>query len=254
VSFDASVHVCNQSLFDEIMDNHQLLALALRCGASLAGVADADTLRMSPSHQATSQQTLPKATRTVLVIANHHPRTLPELDYWGGEGGTRGNLALIKIAKDVARQAESDLDICAVPLEYSPTDRGTFLKDAAVLAGLGVMGKNNLLITPEYGPRVRLGALAMEITLPLTRCRKDFSPCSTCIGLCEEVCPQLAFQTGRYSRLRCARQMEADQSAPLLSSVDEGYSVSYCRKCELACPNGEMEETGIAEPVAAGDT
>lgn len=244
----------HQSLFGEIMDNHQLLALALRCGASLAGVADADTLRMSPSHQATSQQTLPKATRTVLVIANHHPRTLPELDYWGGEGGTRGNLALIKIAKDVARQAESDLDICAVTLEYLPTDQGTFLKDAAVLAGMGVIGKNNLLITPEYGPRVRLRALALEIELPPTERRADFDPCSSCAMPCRKICPQAAFASNRYDRPMCKIQMRIDESAPLKSADANDYCVSYCRKCELACPIGEMEETGIAEPVAAGDT
>jgi len=111
--------------FGGIMDNHQLLALALRCGASLAGIADADALRMSPSHRDTCRETLPKDARTVLVLALHHPRTLPELDYWGGEGGTRGNLSLIRMAKDIARQAESDLDICAVPLESSSA-RATF--------------------------------------------------------------------------------------------------------------------------------
>lgn len=232
------------------MHNHQLIALALRCGASLAGVTDADALRMSPSHQATSQQTLPKATRTVLVLALHHPKTLPELDYWGGKGGTRGNLSLIRMAKDIARQTESGLDICAVTLEYSPTDQGTFLKDAAVLAGMGVIGKNNLLITPEYGPRVRLRALALEIELPPIERRVDFDPCSSCAMPCWKICPQAAFASNRYDRPMCKIQMRIDESAPLKSADANGYCVSYCRKCELACPIGEMEAAGTAEPNA----
>ena len=234
------------------MDNHQLLVLALRTGASLAGIANADILRMSPSHRDTSRQTLTKATRAVLVLALHHPRTLPELDYWGGKGDTRGNLLLIRMAKNIARKAESDLDICALPLEYPPTDKGTFLKDAAILAGMGVIGKNNLLVTPEYGPRVRLRALALEIELPPTECRTDFDPCSSCTMPCRKICPQAAFASNRYDRSLCEIQMRIDESAPLKSADTNGYCVSYCRKCELACPDGEMETAGTVEPVAEG--
>jgi epoxyqueuosine reductase len=237
--------------FGGIMDNHQLLALALRCGASLAGIADADVLRMSPSHRDTSRETLPKDARTVLVLALHHPRTLPELDYWGGEGGTRGNLSLIRMAEDIARQAESDLDICAVPLEYSPTDRGTFLKDAAVLAGMGVIGKSNLLITPEYGPRVRLRALALDTEWPATERRAEFDPCPSCAMPCRRVCPQAAFAGSRYDRSLCEIQMRIDESAPLGSA--DGYCVSYCRACELACPIGEIEAAGTAKPTTPGE-
>jgi epoxyqueuosine reductase len=168
------------------------------------------------------------------------------LDYWGGEGGTRGNVSLIRMAKDIAQQAESGLDICAVPLEYSLADRGTFLKDAAVLAGMGVIGKNNLLITPEYGPRVRLRALALDTELPATECQEEFDPCSSCAMPCRRVCPQAAFAGDRFDRSMCEIQMRIDESAPLKSA--DGYCVSYCRKCELACPIGEIEAAGTARP------
>jgi epoxyqueuosine reductase len=38
------------------------------------------------------------------------------------------------------------------PLPYKVEEGGMFLKDAATLAGLGIIGKNNLLITPEFEP------------------------------------------------------------------------------------------------------
>ena len=219
------------------MDSHRLLALAARSGASLAGIANADVLRMSPSHRETSQQTLPRTTRAVLVLALHHPMARPELDHWGGEGDTRGNLSLTRMARSIARQAESDLGIRAVPLDYPPTNSGTFLKDAAVLAGMGVIGKNNLLITPEFGPRVRLKALALETELPPSEGQANFDPCSSCAAPCWAACPQAAFASGRYDRARCQIQMKIDESSPL--DPANAYNVSYCRQCETACPIGE---------------
>jgi len=45
--------------------------------------------------------------------------------------------------------------INACPLPYRVEQGGILLKDAAVLAGLGVTGKNNLVITPQLaGPCV----------------------------------------------------------------------------------------------------
>jgi len=133
------------------------------------------------------------------------------------------------------------LGIRAVPLDYQPTEQGTFLKDAAVLAGMGVIGKNNLLITPKFGPRVRLKALALEIELPPTKGRANFDPCSSCAALCWAVCPQAAFASGQYDRARCQIQMRLDESAPLESADADGYNVSYCRLCETACPIGEPQ-------------
>jgi len=223
------------------MDNRQLLAVALRAGASLAGIANADMLRLSPSHRDTGQQTLPAATRSVWVIALHHPASRPELDYWGGAGATRGNHSLIRMAKEIARQAEADLGIRANPLKYQATDQGTFLKDAAILAGMGVMGKNNLLITPEYGPRVRLKALTLEIEVQPTECRPGFDPCSSCAMPCRKICPQAAFANNRYDCPLCRIRMRSDEATPLTSADAGQYRVAYCRACELACPVGQTE-------------
>ncbi len=219
------------------MNTHCLVDLALRSGVLLAGIADADALRMSPSHRETTQQTLPETARSVLVLALHHPMTKPELDHWGGEGDTRGNLSLILTAKIVAEKAGSELGIRPVPLGYQP-EQGTFLKDAAVLAGLGVIGKNNLLITPEYGSRVRLKALALETELPPTEGRADFDPCSSCAAPCLTACPQEAFASGTYDRAQCRIQMTIDEATPLDPADPDGYNISYCRFCETACPVG----------------
>jgi hypothetical protein len=54
------------------------------------------------------------------------------------------------------------------PLPYRVEHGGTLFKDAAALAGLGTIGKNNLVITPEYGPHVRLKAMFLDVDLEPT--------------------------------------------------------------------------------------
>jgi len=61
-------------------------------------------------------------------------------------------------------------------------------KHAAVLAGLGTLGKHSLLITPEFGPRVRLACLLTEAPLeetpPPPRLKNPCARCQACIKVC----------------------------------------------------------------------
>ena len=65
------------------------------------------------------------------------------------------------------------------PLPYRVEHGGTLFKDAAALAGLGTIGKNSLVITPEYGPHVRFKALFLDVDLEPTG-PIDFTPCKSC--------------------------------------------------------------------------
>ncbi len=60
-------------------------------------------------------------------------------------------------------------------------------KLAATRAGLGWIGKNSLLVTGEFGPRVRLGAILLDIKLPANDPTTE-SECGVC-ELCVEACP-----------------------------------------------------------------
>ncbi len=65
-------------------------------------------------------------------------------------------------------------------------------KTAGAAAGLGSIGLNRLLITPEFGPFIRLGTIITDMLLnaddPLEK-----NPCDQC-GLCAEACPAKAIQ------------------------------------------------------------
>ena len=65
-------------------------------------------------------------------------------------------------------------------------------KHVADLAGLGTIGRNSLLITPEFGPRVRLVCLLTEAPLEASpRVKKEV--CVNC-DACIRVCPARALQ------------------------------------------------------------
>jgi epoxyqueuosine reductase len=253
----------------------KIIEIAKRNGANLAGVADVRELRASSSHSIYTRLddysgvgtvkdddklardqlfNWPESAKSLLVIGLSHPRDLPKLDWWDGKG-TPGNRLLIDIVRDTQVQIESELNIKTRKLHYYVEKGGVFLKDAAVLAGLGCIGKNNLLVTEDYGPRVRLRALFLDAEIDPTG-PVEFDPCADCHAPCRRVCPEkamldkvVAFESvedglalpardGTYDRRRCNVRMEKDIDE---SKGHPGGQVptKYCRKCEMVCPVGK---------------
>lgn len=71
-------------------------------------------------------------------------------------GFTPGYGIMQQQSKQLRLWIGKELCIKALPLPYQIEYGGAFLRDSAVLAGLGVIGKHNLLVTPEFVTRVRL--------------------------------------------------------------------------------------------------
>ena len=76
----------------------------------------------------------------------------------------------------------------------------------AIDAGLGELGRNGLLITPKFGPRVRLAKIFTDMPLapdkPISFGVQAF--CEVC-GKCAETCPGRAILPGRNARTYAAR-------------------------------------------------
>ncbi|MCB2188335.1 MAG: hypothetical protein KQJ78_18095 [Deltaproteobacteria bacterium] len=196
------------------------------------------------------------APASLLVVALAHPVGRRELDWWQEHlpRRTQGNQILADITLGVAAWLAERHGITAWDLPYHPGRGGVYLKDAAVLAGLGCVGRNNLFLAPGHGPRLRLRALALSVALPPDP-PSAYDPCDGCRAPCREACPQQALarplfqglaapdhlpaRDGSYDRLRCNRQMQADIAAgrqvtpPGLKHPVK--QVRYCRRCELAC-------------------
>lgn len=217
---------------------------AARLGASRLGIVPLAALREAPSHRV-HPLTLPDGGgSTLVVLALEHPPERPEMDWWDNwQGGTLGNRRLINIGRRIAKWVRRKYAAGVFELPYQVERNGVFLKDAAILAGLGVMGRNNLLITPDFGPRVRLRALLLDADLPPTGPLVGFDPCTGCEAPCLVACPQEAFGGGSYQHERCRRQMQTDEAHPIalrspVMGMATKFKVAYCRLCELACPVG----------------
>ena len=212
-------------------------------GASLAGITSIDSLKDSASYETYGDAEWPHHEKTVLVLALVHEETEPELDWWDDiKGGSPGNRRLIQIGESLAEWIKEEFNIIARTLPYSVEKGGIFLKDAAALAGIGIIGSGNLLVTPEFGPRIRLRAMFLDSDLAPTG-PLDFSPCNECAMPCKEACPQKAFVEGPYGRDTCRIQMDRAVANKLtFENVPQKDSpsicIQYCRACELACPIG----------------
>jgi epoxyqueuosine reductase QueG len=114
--------------------------------------------------------------------------------------------------------------------------RGTIpLKYAAYKAGLGAIGRSSLLITPEYGPRVRLSAIVTNAPLtPSLPSNTDF--CLSC-RVCEKVCVAKAFREGRHDPDICwIGEWELGDQMP-------GLPYKVCpAPCLKLCPVGKLKE------------
>jgi epoxyqueuosine reductase len=257
-----------------------MLKKAKEFGATLAGFANVKDLKIAPSYTfapkmpgvgegigsrdnelglAPGEVAWPENAKSVLVIAVEHPVDKPEMDWWFGLVDPPGNRILARVIGDLCNWIEKNYDIGIFHLPYHIEKGGIYLKDSAVMAGLGCIGKNNILVTPEYGPRVRLRALTLDVAVPSTG-PIPFDPCSDCNAPCRKACPQSAFgskiyssvtygqdrlpgRNGVYARPACNIQMEDDYKRGKEQKV-EGFDaqvkvIKYCRNCELACPVGK---------------
>ena len=184
----------------------------------------------------------PAEAQTVLVLGLNHPEKNPRLDYWE-RGDTLGNRRLRELSELIKQWLRKKFDLTALPLPYHLEKGGLFLKDAAVLSGMGVIGQNNLLIHPEWGPRVRLRAILLEGDFQTTEAPEGFTPCETCEVFCQKVCPVKAFPQGKYSWSICVKQINADAEnkvpeGEIGENGERNLVIKNCRACELSCPVG----------------
>jgi len=180
--------------------------------------------------------------RWVLILGLYHPARSPEMDWWQGNN-TPGNRRLTEITAQMSEWLFETMGLRAQSLPYQVEKGGLFQKDAAVLSGIGIVGRNNLLLHPDWGPRIRFRSMLVSGDLVPTQPVEGFDPCADCDRFCQSACPQNAFSQGRFNRDRCLIQMRKDESKPMRTHQRnkggrENQIVRYCRECELACPIG----------------
>jgi epoxyqueuosine reductase len=203
---------------------------AIEWGSDLIGFANIERFDRYPL-----ERRPPERTQTVIVLAIWMDD--PILDLWlhsphWQASGKPSRAFEDEILRGVSLRLSLLLEREGYWAEPAPYEPGLYLKEAGVLAGLGVIGKNNLLITKEYGPRVRLRAVNTSALLRPTTLVENYSPCNHC-HQCIDECPAKAFTTGKYHQDACLTYSQTH-----LQEVSK-YAVLWCMRCSTVCPVGE---------------
>jgi epoxyqueuosine reductase QueG len=136
------------------------------------------------------------------------------------------------VAKDVAKRLKDDgYKTKAVSgfggkfidgKQYGPFS----MKHAAEIAGLGTIGRNMLLISPEYGTLLWFSAVLTDAELTPDK-RVQFDICNDC-NECVEACPIKALDDpASIKKIECGRN---------IFKMAEGKWEVVCYACRTVCP------------------
>ncbi|MBA4367084.1 MAG: hypothetical protein C0403_05535 [Desulfobacterium sp.] len=252
----------------------------MEAGVDLVGIASAEELILAyPPRPAVA---LMPSAKSVIVMAVAHSLGAvysPDIMLWTRNKMQTSRL-LDETAEKISRQLEHEgflsLPISAdKPVEIHKNDPKTgkkfrqtrtvgflSLKHAAVSCGMGEIGKNNLLLTPQFGPHQRLCAIITQA--PLTPDpRKEFHLCCNC-RKCVNACPSGALKSDRYDvdpcfvywsfgfkrlppvkirewpgYIRMIRQHTKKRDFLIESGQTYITDVDNCIECMRVCPVGE---------------
>lgn len=119
--------------------------------------------------------------------------------------------------------------------------------NAAVKAGIGVLGDNGLLITEKYGSYVFIGEIVTDLKIETDLFNKSCLHC----GMCIKKCPVKAISNGIIDENICLSAIT--QKKGILSDeetelIKENGLAWGCDSCQTICPmNKQTEETYISE-------
>ena len=117
-------------------------------------------------------------------------------------------------------------------------------KMVATRAGLGWIGKTDLFISKEFGPRLRLVSILLKSTVTSKSTPVDKSRCGSCI-ICVNICPAKA-ANGKLWDINVEREEFFDPFKCRKQCAEFGRSrlgmdARICGICVAACPIGQIQ-------------
>ncbi len=211
--------------------------LAREMGASHAGIAD--LRRMHEIQPKSFEECGPLLTGISICVPENDDLLdgLPMTDdaYRTSHYNEKIGLAL-KIGNRIAAMLD-DAGYNAHRLSHPPKKGPTGLyKAVAHLAGIGWIGKNRLLITPERGPRVALAAVLTDAPLPPTADKPMENRCGTCTR-CIDICPTRCFSTEPFGETDSLKGFKTGFCALNRGTINPTYW-GGCGLCMKTCPFG----------------
>ena len=217
------------------MTNSELKALLSSLGADLCGIASLDRFAGAPEGFHPLDVFPP--CKSVISFACRFPvaalSSPTPVVYTRVRNSISDKIDSIALNACIALE-ERGIQAVPIPAVESVPDHATgrkrsivSLKHAAQAAGLGTIGRHSLLMTPQFGSMVWLGAVLCDADLepdPL------LEPVCTGCNFCVNACP-----------VNALAQPEVDQAACYAHAFGEdpmlGRWVISCHRCRDACPH-----------------
>ena len=240
----------------------ELKATAKAEGADLVGVADLEPFKAGATILA--PDILERCTRAVSLAVHLDDATVDSIEqaptpiyaqHYRAVNATLDHLAAC-LVKWIMSQSYSAFAIPASQIVDEASLMGSIShKAVARMAGIGWQGKSLLIVSPQYGPRIRLSTVLTDMALiPDKPLKNRCGPCRECM----EACPASAIKNLRtedcYANReealhfsRCVEQTRSFKARP-------GIGVQICGVCIRVCPfGGRTREPRIdATPAASG--
>jgi len=168
------------------------------------------------------------------------------------------DMLLMRACNIIEEKGEVAVPICTC-FPYDIKGKGDFwgyvsLVKMAEATDIGKVGKNGLLFSSKYGPKLLLGGIVTTASLPaMAWPDRDGKGCPEDCYICQEQCPVKAIdKSGKVDRIACIKYSmrspifsifmkdgkfgsEDVQMINHVTAVDD-HSMYQCIKCVAACP------------------
>jgi len=205
-------------------------------GADVCGIANVDKFAEAP--RGFHPTDVFKDCRSVVVYALALPKGLtkvsPRIVYQHINSISRNQLDYIGIAAGMAIEALGGVAVplpCDAPYDYWDPEKmegkGVIsMRHAAVLAEVGSMGKNTLVINKRFGSMINIGALLTDLDLKSDPPQEDI--CLKDCRACLDSCPPKALDGISVNQKLCRENA--------YSTNARGFEVCECNLCRVKCP------------------
>jgi epoxyqueuosine reductase len=242
----------------------ELKKLFARNNIPVFGVAESSSLKNEPSGYRPSDML--ESAESILCLGIPVPKGIfksegrSEWMYWRAASIYYRNIDMVLTRACNIIEEEGEV---AVPIytcfPYDIKGKGDFwgylsLVKIAEAAGIGRIGKNGLLFSSKYGPKLLLGGIITTASLPsMALPEKDEKGCPQNCFVCQEQCPVKAIdKSGRVDRVACIKYSmrspifsnlmkagnfgsEDVQMINHVTAVDD-HSMYRCIQCVFLCP------------------
>ena len=217
-------------------NEEQIKRIIFNHGADLCGIAGIERFADSPVGFHPSD--IYKECKSVIVFAKRLPKGLayinPRIVYKHANDLNKNEVDTITYKSSIDIEQLGCVAVplpCDGPVDYWEKEnlraKGILsMRHAAVLTGLGSLGKNTLLINKQYGNFLTLGAILTNLDLKSDPLSEEL--CIENCRLCIDNCPTKALNGKTVNQKLCRSYTYTPN--------DRGLEVVNCNKCRTICP------------------